>query len=93
MKSILQNRKQCYFTECTYDLHVHHVYGGHNRKLSEKYGLKVWLRADLHNMSDRGVHFNKELDQRLKQEAQRVAMNHYGWSIKDFITIFGRNYL
>ena len=63
------------------------------RKLSEKYGLKVWLRADLHNMSDSGVHFNKDLDLYLKETAQKKAMEYYGWSIEDFIRIMGRNYL
>ena len=30
---------------------------------------------------------------RLKQEAQRRAMEAYGWSIEDFIREFGKNYL
>ena len=30
---------------------------------------------------------------RLKQEAQRRAMEAYGWSTEDFIREFGKNYL
>lgn len=93
-KSIIQTEKECYITGTPYNLHEHHIiYGNGLRKLSEKYGLTIWLRADWHNMSDYGVHFNKALDTELKQMAQKKAMEYYGWSIEDFIKIFGRNYL
>lgn len=93
-KSIIQTEKECYITGTPYNLHEHHIFEGRGiRQLSEKYGLKVWLRADWHNMSNYGVHFNKELDLSLKQMAQKKAMEHYGWSTEDFIKIFGRNYL
>ena len=93
-KSILQDKKECFLTGATYDLHEHHVFfGTGNRKISEKYGLKVWLRADLHNMSDEGVHFNKELDLQLKRMAQEKAMEHYGWSVEEFIKIIGRSHI
>lgn len=93
MKSILQDEKVCYITGSNMDLHEHHIFGGGNRKLSEQYGLKVWLRADWHNMSGYGVHFNPELDKRLKQEAQNAAMERYGWTTAEWIKVFGRNYL
>lgn len=93
-KSILQTEKECYVTRSTYNLHLHHVIPGNGtRKLCDKYGLTVWLRADWHNMSDYGVHFNKKLDTELKQMAQKKAMEVYGWSVEDFIKIFGQNYL
>lgn len=93
-KSIIQDTKECYITGTTFNLHEHHIFFGRGlRQLSEKYGLKVWLRADWHNMSDYGVHFDKNLDLSLKQMAQKKAMKHYGWTVQDFIKIFGRNYL
>lgn len=93
-KSIIQSEKECYITGSSYNLHEHHIiYGNGLRKLSEKYGLKVWLRADWHNMSDYGVHFNKALDLKLKQMAQKKAMKYYGWSVEDFIEIFGKSYI
>ena len=68
MKSILQNKKECYITKSTIHLHRHHIFEGTaNRKLSEQDGLWIWLRADWHNLSDYGVHFNKELDLKLKK--------------------------
>ena len=94
MKSIIQKTKQCYVTGSTTNLHVHHIFfGSGNRKLSEKYGLKVWLRAEWHNGSNYGVHFNRAFDNKLKQMTQKKAMEHYGWGREDFIKIFGRNYL
>jgi hypothetical protein len=43
-------------------------------------------------MSNQGVHFNKQLDLRLKQECQRRWEVKYG-TREDFIREFGRNYL
>lgn len=93
-KSIMQKDKECYLTGSTFNLHEHHIFFGTGlRKLSERYGLKVYLRGDLHNLSDKGVHFNKELDLRLKKEAQEKAMKHYKWSKEEFINKFGKNYI
>ena len=93
MQSIIQKEKECYITGCTFNLHEHHVYGGGRRKISEKYGLKIYLRSDYHNLADYGVHHNHELDMKIKSEVQKIAMKHYGWSIQDFIDRFGKNYI
>lgn len=94
MDSILQKQKRCLICHTTMNLHCHHVYEGRGvRPISEKYGLKVWLCARHHNMSDEGVHFNPELNRKMKQWAQKKAMAHYEWSIDDFINIIGKNYL
>lgn len=94
MRSIIQSEKECYITGCTFNLHEHHIFFGRGlRKLSEKYGLKIYLRADYHNLADYGVHFNKELDLQIKEMAQRKAMEYYGWTKEDFIRIFGKNYI
>lgn len=92
-KSIIQKDKECFITKSTYNLHEHHVFEGSCRQLSEKYGLKIWLRADWHNMSDYGIHFNKKLDLKVKKEVQKTAMQKYNWTTEDFIRIFGKNYL
>lgn len=92
MNSLLQNEKECYITHSTADLHKHHIYGGHGRReLSERYGCWVWLRADWHNMSGYGVHFNHALDERLKQECQRAFEQRN--TRDEFRRIFGRSYL
>ena len=92
-ESIIQTQKECYITGSTQNLHEHQIWGGGRRKLSEQYGLKIWLRADWHNMSDYGVHFDKALDRHIKATVQQKAMDYYGWSTEDFIRIFGKNYI
>lgn len=68
-------------------------FGNGNRKLSIKHGLVVFLTHDMHNMSDKGVHFNHVFDLWLKKKGQKAAMEYYGWSIEDFRREFGKNYL
>lgn len=92
MESIIQEEKKCYITGATANLHSHHIFGGGLRKLSEKYGLKVWLRADWHNMSNYGVHFNRELDLQLKKIAQAKWEEKYG-TRQEFRNIFGKSWL
>ena len=92
MESIIQKEKECYITGSINNLHCHHIFGGANRKLSEKYGLKVWLRADWHNMSSYGVHFNRTLDLQLKQVGQLAFESRFG-TREDFRRIFGKSYL
>lgn len=71
--------------------HRHEVFFGRNRRLSIKYGLVVFLPPELHNMSDRGVHFNPEFDKRLKKMGQIAFEKSY--PDKSFREIFGKNYL
>ena len=78
----------CFRTE---NLHSHHVFGAANRKWSEKYGLKVWLCPEHHNMSNAGIHFNKDFDREVKKMAQLYFELEYGHA--KFMEIFGRNYL
>ena len=89
--SIMQNEKVCYITGSTSDLHRHHVFGGPLRQVSEQWGCWVWLRADYHNASNRGVHFDKALDLTIKQDTQEQFERLYGHD--KFMEVFGRNYL
>ena len=82
-----------YETERIGNLHRHEVFFGSNRKKSIEYGLVVFLAPEMHNMSNAGVHFDREFDLELKRLGQKAAMDYYGWSIEDFIKIFGNNYL
>ena len=93
-KSILQDEKVCYLCGSHNMLECHHVFNGNpNRKLSEKYGLKVYLCHYCHNEPPNGVHFNSMLNLCLKAKAQKMAMEHYGWDVDTFRSIFGKNYL
>lgn len=74
--------------KCGANVHIHHVFGGARKALSEKYGFVIPLRADWHDMADYGVHFNKELDRRLKSDCEDYYLAHIG-SREDFIREFG----
>lgn len=92
MISIVQSRKQCYVCGTEQYLHRHHIFFGRaNRKLSEKYGLTVWLCGRHHNLSDEGVHFNRELDLYIKQTGQKAFERKH--TREEFMQIFGKNYL
>lgn len=69
MKSIIQDNRECYICRNPFTEEHHVYYGTANRKLSEKYGLKVWL-CPYHHRGIGGVHFNKELDNRIKEVAR-----------------------
>ena len=90
-KSIMQpdGEKVCYISGSRYNLDCHHcIPGTANRKLSEKYGLTVWLRHDIHmDLHER----NNDLKMQLKQDAQRAFEEKY--SHEKWMEVFGRNYL
>ena len=72
----------------------HHIFGGSNRKKSERYGLVVDLCHDsCHIFGKYSAHQNKEVALRLHQYGQKEAMEKYGWTTERFIQEFGRNYL
>lgn len=80
-----------YSTERVSGYHRHEVFFGKNRQNSIKYGLVVFLPPELHNMSDRGVHFNHEFDIQLKKTGQIAFEKVY--PDKNFRELFGKNYL
>lgn len=91
-KSIIcEDMEHCMVCSSPY-AEVHHViYGTANRKLSEKYGLKVPL-CHKHHTGSAGVHFNRDFDMHLKKLAQERFEAKYGAS-ESFREVFGRNYI
>lgn len=101
MKSIMHNKQDgtCYLCMLLHEdysrkhTQEHHVfYGTANRKLSEKYGLKVYLCMEhhTHDGSREAVHRNHEIDARLKGIAQAAFEKEYNELC--FQEIFGKNY-
>lgn len=101
IKSIMQNKDigQCYLCRLLHNDYSikpvreeHHIMGGTaNRRLSEKYGLKVYLDPDHHRNGPEAVHKNAEVAELLHKEAQKAFERTY--SDLDFQKIFGKNYL
>lgn len=82
----------CIFTGSPY-VERHHIFGGSNRKSSEKYGFVVPLRYDLHpNGARADQRYAAEIDSHLKKMAQEYFEEHCG-SREAFRQIFGRSYL
>lgn len=89
-KSVLtDDLEHCYLTGSP-NIHIHHVFGGPNRGHSEEDGFIVPLHPDMHNMSDKGVHFNRELDLMLKRECQRIYEQTH--TRKEFIERYGKSW-
>lgn len=70
-------------------IHVHHIFSGSNKTNSEKYHFLIPLRADWHDMASYGIHFNRELELKIKRMCQDYWLIHYGTK-EEFIAIFGK---
>ncbi len=88
-KSIIQTERECFLCGRTGVLHRHHCIEGSYRKLSEKYGLTVYL-CPIHHMH---AHESEAIMKFLRKKAQETAMHKYGWRLEEFIRIFGRSFL
>ena len=72
------------------NLEEHHVFMGPLKRLSEKYGIKVYLCHEHHTGGKEAVHVNYETCRRLQAEGQQAFERAY--PDKDFLKIFGKNY-
>lgn len=97
--SILQSEKECYVCRKRYGmkavggLQQHHIYGGKNRKVSDRNGFWVWLLPIYHTGSNQAVHCRDgaALDLELKQDCQRKFEETH--SREEFLRLIGKNYL
>lgn len=72
--------------------HIHEIFfGTANRKISIEQGFCVYLCPAHHNTSNYGVHFNRELDLKLKQLCQSKYEETH--TREEFMKLIGKNYL
>ena len=100
-KSIMHNKqdKTCYLCmrlngdyDTRTDLQEHHaIPGTSGRKLSEHWGLKVYLCLQHHTAGPAAVHNNIKNQRLIQQQAQRIFETKY--SHEKWMTVFGRNFL
>ena len=77
-----------------FGLHRHEVFfGTANRQKSIRDGLVIFLTPELHNMSNNGIHFNRNFDIAVKRAGERAWMEYYGKTIEEFRKEYGKNYL
>lgn len=83
-----------YKTERKEGLSRHEVFFGRkNRQLSIKYGLIIFLEDKMHNMSNKGIHFDKEFCEEVQKIGQKAFMEYYNKTKEEFREIFGKSYL
>lgn len=99
MKSIVQNDWDTCFlcgrnrTADSCGLEKHHIFGGSNRKLSEKYGLTIHICGyRCHRNGTESVHRNKIVNNSVKAAGQKAFESVHG-TREDFVKIFGKNYI
>lgn len=75
-------------------LDKHHIFGGANRRKSERLGLVVYLcHGSCHLNGARAVHNCRATMDALHEYGQRLAMQTQGWTREEFVAEFGKNYL
>lgn len=88
----LDDQWRCYICgRSDQKLDRHEIFGGAFREKSKRHGLWVCLCHDRCHLY--GVHRFPERYRWLKEEAQKKAMEHYGWTIADWRVRYGRNYV
>ena len=85
--------RRCYLCGKVRHLERHHIFGGANRSLSERYGLVVDLCHYCHNEPPDGVHFNPDRIQLLHELGEQKYLDETGDTVEGFIAKFGTNYL
>jgi len=91
----IMNDNPPYWRNKRYNGLVRHevFFGVRNRQKSIDDGLVVFLTPELHNMSKKGVHFDREFDLKIKKAAEEIWCEIYNKTPEDFIERYGRNYL
>ena len=73
--------------------HRHEVFGAYNRQKSIEDGLVIFLRPEDHNMSEKGIHANREFDLYAKRKAQLRWQEFYGKTEEQFRKRYGKSWL
>jgi hypothetical protein len=73
--------------------HRHEVFYGPYRQKSIEDGLVIFLRPEMHNMGDYGIHKNREFDLYAKRRGQKAWMKLNGKTVDEFRQRYGKNYL
>lgn len=93
-KSLYSDERICWICHSPNNIHKHHVYGGVGRRpISEREGCWLYLCGPHHNLSDFGIHFDKQLDKAIKEDCERRWCKANDATPDDFRAMFGVNYI
>lgn len=87
---VVSDMEHCWVCGSPYTEEHHIIYGGANRRLSEKYHLTIGLCGVHHRDWKEGVHFNQDMNLTLRRMAQEAFEEHY--PELSFREIFGKTY-
>lgn len=87
-EDLLNAENRCYFCPNP-NVERHELFHAALRQKSKAYGMWVLLCKEHHDY----IHAHPKEEIPLKKQAQIKAMKKYGWSIGDFISRFGKNYV
>lgn len=62
--------KRCVITGSCERIEIHHIFGGANKHLAEKYHFLLPLRADWHKVSNYSIHMDRQLNLKYKLACQ-----------------------
>lgn len=82
---------ECYICGGEIGTERHEIFGASNRENSKHYGLWINVCPYCHRLAPSSIHLSPERHVGLKEEAQELFEAEY--PDKDFVAIFGRNYL
>ena len=85
-----QDARKCFICGKCNASDTHHIFQGSNREASDRYGLTVRLCRDCHAYIHE--HPQSETAVRLKDHAQRAAMDRYVWTLEEWLEKFGKDY-
>ena len=71
----------------------HHTFPGPLRRISEKYGATHYLCNRCHQDPRQGVQHNREEALALKMADQHRIMVERGWTLTEWLIVFGKSYL
>lgn len=92
--SILQDGEYCFLCGRTdRKLDRHEVFGGAYRQKSKADGLWVLLCHEDCHEGPYGAHGSEAVRKYLRFYAEGRALNTYGWTKREFIARYGKNYL
>lgn len=72
---------------------THHIFGGSNRRKSDRHKLTVSLCVLCHREGRDAAHKSADTAQQLHEYGQRLWMQRTGGTVEDFRVMFGKNYL
>ena len=92
---MIGDKNCCIICGTTLNLEEHHCLSGSYRQIADDLGMTVMICSNCHTQNPDSVH--REPTAKTKRLLQKLgqiwAMEHYGWTVEQFIERVGKNFL